>query len=298
MNHKILIISVIMLLAPLSLLMEGVSAEDYSVDIVDANGQAISEDTPLVDKLIIFKTKTDVNGVKYVLPADTDLSTEATYYLRIVSTSPKLYYANAVATNVPETLQVTGIKITLSNPNHGTETYTAELTDDEFTDDFELNGSKAVLSLNKDYLIRIHTLGNYSENAGVPSGSNNMTLRFNVFEAEGCAIHFMDGTEEIESRVVESGQAIGDLPMPPERESYVFDGWYDISGNRFTADSIVNTDITLHTKWTRIQPDPDPDPPDVWPKETETIETIVNPDNSVTVIDTVTIEYKDGSDDV
>lgn len=50
-------------------------------------------------------------------------------------------------------------------------------------------------------------------------------------------------------RGVESGKAIGPLPIPT-RTSYIFDGWFYSNGTMATAADIITDDITLTAHWT------------------------------------------------
>ena len=61
------------------------------------------------------------------------------------------------------------------------------------------------------------------------------------------------GYSEETGRAVDSGSAIGVLPVPT-RTGYSFDGWYSAAtgGTLFGATSKVTADITLHAHWTPI----------------------------------------------
>ena len=61
------------------------------------------------------------------------------------------------------------------------------------------------------------------------------------------------GYSEETERAVDSGSAIGVLPVPT-RTGYSFDGWYSAAtgGTLFEATSKVTADITLHAHWTPI----------------------------------------------
>jgi uncharacterized repeat protein (TIGR02543 family) len=55
------------------------------------------------------------------------------------------------------------------------------------------------------------------------------------------------------SQTVTDGGNVGSLPEPPEKFTYVFDGWYTEAnggGTAFLADTAVDADITVYAKWT------------------------------------------------
>ncbi len=58
------------------------------------------------------------------------------------------------------------------------------------------------------------------------------------------------GANEMQ-RGVESGKAIGPLPIPT-RTSYIFDGWFYSNGTMATAADIITDDITLTAHWTHV----------------------------------------------
>ena len=112
----------------------------------------------------------------------------------------------------------------------------------------------------------------------------------------------MDDDAEIATKVVADGGTIPELPVPPERSGYIFDGWFDEQGKQFTSSTQVFQNMTVFSRWSE-EPGPDPpgpDPPGPEPEDYEehTVEVIENEDGSTTTIKTDIIERVDGSSDV
>ena len=64
-----------------------------------------------------------------------------------------------------------------------------------------------------------------------------------------------DSDTVIEDETIEEGKSVYS-PSAPEKEGYVFDGWYVDSGfsKKFSFPSKVTEDITLYAKWIEIVP--------------------------------------------
>ena len=62
-----------------------------------------------------------------------------------------------------------------------------------------------------------------------------------------------NGGSEVESQVVNAGEKVT-KPADPEKEDYIFEGWYSDSGltNEYNFDAPVTSDITLYAKWKEI----------------------------------------------
>lgn len=61
-----------------------------------------------------------------------------------------------------------------------------------------------------------------------------------------------NGGNAIESKAFDEGAAINVSEIVPEKENYIFDGWYtnsDFSGDAFTTGTMGTSDITLYAKW-------------------------------------------------
>lgn len=48
-----------------------------------------------------------------------------------------------------------------------------------------------------------------------------------------------------------NGREIGNIPTP-EKEGFIFDGWFDDNGNEVNSSTIINENITIHARYTRI----------------------------------------------
>lgn len=62
------------------------------------------------------------------------------------------------------------------------------------------------------------------------------------------------------SATLDKGKTVGSLPAAPTRDGYTFAGWntqQNGSGSVFTAQTVVNADITVYAQWRKVQP-PDP----------------------------------------
>jgi uncharacterized repeat protein (TIGR02543 family) len=69
-----------------------------------------------------------------------------------------------------------------------------------------------------------------------------------IFDRNGADVY--TGPQTI--RVTEPASTIDTLPAPPSRTGYIFNGWntaVDGSGDRFNADTTVETDITVYAQW-------------------------------------------------
>ncbi len=56
------------------------------------------------------------------------------------------------------------------------------------------------------------------------------------------------GGSEVAPRVIPAGSALGELSVP-EREGYVFDGWYAADGTQVTPETTFNESATLTARW-------------------------------------------------
>ena len=313
MKTKLIVISLLIILASSTLLIEGSDAEPYSVDIVDSTETPIG-DTPLVNKLIVFTTWTEDGVTKYMLPEETILSSVTNYYLKITSAVGQFKVTASTLDEdehqtISGALQATGVKVTLSHiVDNETITYTANLdSDNTFSSLFKLGTEDAVFEPNELYLIKVYTENSYSNQGEytitTPTETTDLSIRFDATPVAGCVVRFIDNETVISTKLIEKDQPLGELPVPPARESYTFDGWYDNDGKNYTASTIITANVDLYSRWSE-EPEPEPpgpDPPGPEPPDHTTViteETIINDDGSVTEIETITTKYKSGADDV
>ncbi len=60
-------------------------------------------------------------------------------------------------------------------------------------------------------------------------------------------------TIEDKTYQIEQGETIGDrLPANPEKNGYVFKGWFDANGKAVTADTVVNSDMTIKAQYNEL----------------------------------------------
>ncbi len=62
-----------------------------------------------------------------------------------------------------------------------------------------------------------------------------------------------NGGNQVEDKIVSSNGTYGELPIP-EKDDFVFLGWYDEDGNKIDNNATMNKseNITLHAKWTPV----------------------------------------------
>jgi hypothetical protein len=48
---------------------------------------------------------------------------------------------------------------------------------------------------------------------------------------------------------VEAGKTVGTLPVPPAKANFQFSGWKKADGSAFTADTVVDSNITVYAQW-------------------------------------------------
>ncbi len=107
-------------------------------------------------------------------------------------------------------------------------------------------------------------------------------------------ITFRDGNNTsvvIDSRTVESGEPLGELPTPPDHPGYSFIGWQDGSGNSVTAQTIVEKSMNVFARYSAISVAPSipaaPSDPvvstgNVTEEDETTTETTAKPEAQVT----------------
>ena len=123
---------------------------------------------------------------------------------------------------------------------------------------YDLNGIVANPELNSNYQLppaseffgEYGRDNNYVRIAGI---SYLITFNKNGGEAES----------NPQTLSVEAGQAVGSLPTAPTKTGYIFNGWNTAAngaGTAFTAQSIVNENITVYAQWKAIPSNPSPTP--------------------------------------
>ena len=251
-KYAVIGLIILLLFSASVVFVEGASADSISIDILDANGDKVPSDEPLIKKELKFETYTEIDKnqqevTKYTLDDGTPL-TQSTFYLRI-SADAGMYN---VTISVPEaaitgSLHKAGMLVRL--------TY----LDNEFTAGLDpvnhfvspvMSAPDEVASFlpNISYKLEILTelkIDGVKQIEKTPK----FTLRFEATPSSGHVIEFYDDLELIETRIVDDGDPIGELPVPQPREGWNFDGWFDVDGNNITSSTIVTKDLRLHTRW-------------------------------------------------
>lgn len=280
---------------------EEISADEYSIELLDENGSKLDPDTPMISKLLIFTTYTDVHGTRYYLEKDTIL-TEKDYYLRINAQSGLFNVSVSVpSASVTGSLHKAGMEFRLTET---TDSFDAVLDESDNFDCMFKDGT-ATASFRPGVMYKITILTAHSiEGESQVEETPEFTLRFDTSPVDSYTVIFEDDGTVIETRMVEKDTAIGKLPDPPARAGAEFQGWYDVDDKKWKATDIVTKNMILHSKWERgpIPPGPDPPPgptpPKPHDKETKEEEVIVEPDGTVVTIISDLIERVDGTYDL
>ena len=280
---------------------EELSADNYSIEILNEDGSKLDPDTPMINKLLKFVTYTDEHGTRYYLEEET-LLTEKTFYLRINAQSGTFHVAASVpSADITGSLHEAGLEINLAN---GEDNYVSVLdASDDFDSIFADGENTAIFRPNILYKITIVTAHGIEGESQVEK-TPEFTLRFETTPIDSYVVVFDDDGKIIETRMVEKDTAIGKLPDPPARTGAEFQGWYDIDDKKWKATDIVTENMVLHSKWERgpLPPGPDPPPgptpPKPHDKETKEEEVIVEPDGTVISIISDLIERVDGTYDL
>jgi len=280
---------------------EELSADDYSIEILNEDGSKLDPNTPMINKLLEFVTYTDEHGTRYYLEEET-LLTEKTFYLRINAQSGTFHVAASVpSADLTGSLHEAGLKTNLAN---GEDNYVSVLdASDDFDSIFTDGENNAIFKPNILYKITIETAHGIEGDSQVEK-TPEFTLRFETTPIDSYVVVFDDDGKIIETRMVEKDTAIGKLPDPPARTGAEFQGWYDIDDKKWKATDIVTENMVLHSKWERgpLPPGPDPPPgptpPKPHDKETREEEVIVEPDGTVITIISDLIERVDGTYDL
>ncbi len=295
-------LSFLLLLSSFTILTNESSADSISVDLLYDDGSKIPEDEPIITKTLIFTTFTDETGTRYYLDAETEL-TEIECYLRITSDAGTFNVTSLIPDLTIDTpLWESGLLIKLTYEEN---TFESRLNEgNEFTSLFKDGNTEAILQPGILYKVDIYTEVAIEGAASVVP-TPDFTIRFEADLVDAHKVVFMDGETEFKTIVVADGGTIPELPVPPERPGYIFDGWFDAQGKQLTTSTQINDDLTVFSRWSE-EPGPDPpgpdppgpDPPEPEDYEEHTVEVIENEDGSTTTIKTDIIERVDGSSDV
>jgi len=298
-------ISILLLLSSFIFIpAEEISADEYSIELLNEDGSKVDPDTPLISKLLTFVTYTDEHGTRYFLEKETVL-TEKTFYLRINAQSGSFHVTASVpSADITGSLHKAGMEIRLVN---GEDDFAAVLnTNDNFDSLFNDDSGTAVFKPNILYKLTILTAHGIEGDSQVER-TPDFTLRFETTPLDSYTVVFEDDGIVIETRMVAKDTAIGELPDPPARTGAEFKGWFGIDDNQWKATDIVTKNMILHTKWERGPLPPDPPDPPVPPgptppkpdeKETKEEEVIIEPDGTEITIISDLIERSDGTYDL
>lgn len=295
-------LSFLLLLSSFTLLPDESSADSITVDLLYDDGSKIPEDEPIIKKTLIFTTYTDETGTKYYLEAGTELTT-LECYLRINSEDGTFNLTSLIPDQaISGSLKDSGLVITFT---HEDQVYESKLNELNGFEGDAMNGAvKAILLPDLLYKVEIFTEKEIYGAASVEK-TPEFTIGFGADLVDAHAVVFMDNETVFKTIVVADGGTIPELPVPPERSGYIFDGWFDAQGNQLTTSTQIHDDLTVYSRWSE-EPGPDPpgpdppgpDPPEPEDYEEHTVEVIENEDGSTTTIKTDIIERVDGSSDV
>ena len=84
----------------------------------------------------------------------------------------------------------------------------------------------------------------WTDNGGADPGDGTCTVTFNP----------NGGSVAESTRTVESGEAVGELPVPV-RTGYAFNGWFTAAegGVQVSASTVVSSDVTYYAQWERVE---------------------------------------------
>ena len=224
------------------------SADEYSIELLNEDGSKLDPDSPMITKLLTFVTYTDEHGTRYFLEEGTIL-TEKTFYLRINAQSGTFHVAASVpSAQITGSLHKAGLEITLVN---GNDDFMAILdTSDNFDGPFKDGSDMGVFMPNILYKLTILTAHGIEGDSQVEK-TPDFTLRFEAAPIDSYTVVFKDDDKVIETRMVEKDKPLGKLPDAPEREGWTFDGWFDENNNQVFDTTIVTKNMEVHTKWSQ-----------------------------------------------
>ncbi len=242
-------ISVLLLLSSFIFIpAEEISADDFSIELLNEDGSKLDPDSPMISKLLIFTTYTDEHGTRYYLEEET-LLTEKTFYLRINAQSGTFHVAASVpSAAITGSLHEAGLKIELVN---GGDDFEATLDKkDNFDRIFTDGNDSAAFKPNILYKITIVTAYGVEGSSHVEK-TPDFTLRFEAAPINSYTVVFMNDEKEYAKKLVEKNTALGELPKDPEKPGYTFNGWYDENMNPVSEETIVTRNMEVHSEWSR-----------------------------------------------
>ncbi len=84
------------------------------------------------------------------------------------------------------------------------------------------------------------------------SYSGGAVTLYAIWQIKNFTVSFdSNGAEVYESRHIDYGEAVGELPEP-SKTSQFFKGWFDAAGNKITAETIVYENISLTARWSSV----------------------------------------------
>ena len=255
-KYAVLGLSILLLFSASAVLIEGTSADSITIDLLDEKGKIVPENEPLIKKELKFETYTEIDEnnqevTKYTLEEETPL-TQSTFYLRI-NASAGTYKVTvsipeaAATSHIKGSLDEAGLLVKLSNQD---QDFVAKLhpANKFICPMLDVQSKEATLLPNTLYKLDIMTELKIDGTDSVEK-TPDFTLRFETTPTSGHVIEFYDDLTLIETRIVDDGNPIGELPSPPPREGWNFDGWFDVDGNNITSSTIATKDLRLHTRW-------------------------------------------------
>ena len=272
-----------------SVLLSDCSSADgdarYWVDLEGDDGKPLT--VPIIDNTYFsFDTATRPDGLYYELDTGVPIDSNPAYFaVRAEQGADRCLYRVSVGMEGMSGtwMDYYGIRVITDDG-----CYADLRKDNNYASPLYKDGELASLESGVRHRISLVTLGG-SQRDMVPGPIGNIRIYVEAEPVPGYhEIEFVSLGVVIESKILFETEELGPLPVPV-RSGFFFEGWYDSDGNRVNALTTVSelSSDRLDARWSEN--------PDEWPKITHTVETVVNPDGSVTVIDTTLIEQSDGS---
>lgn len=275
-----------------------IAADAPSITLYKSNGE-VEEHTLLEHSVVQADTDITPEGVKYIIPADSEIDTKGRYLI-MKSDSP--FYVSIDMDELSGWILEAGITARLcEDPQF--ETVKTEVllnTVNEFSGDFD-----PVLESDKKYYISLTTTNSY-ESASRPAAIEGIVISFSINVGDYETLYFISDGETLLEKTLKMTDPVGAFP-DISKEGYILDGWYVNDVFRVETTTLVSAlpGYEIVAKWSE-EPGPDPpgpdppgpDPPEPEDYEEHTVEVIENEDGSTTTIKTDIIERVDGSSDV
>lgn len=94
---------------------------------------------------------------------------------------------------------------------------------------------------NKSYLLRISPKDSLTPNSGKSPTATPVTLIYTI-------VFNSNGGSSVKSQVVVAGNAVN-VPAPPKKNGYFFDGWYNDKGEKWEFKNVIKSNMTLTARW-------------------------------------------------